>query len=128
MLCVVGFAAVRATEMKTGHTGTQKNSCESIFFKWANEPVAKRMDECTGKVAESGEGSHSSVIYSLFINSFVAFGTYLEDSGGHWVSSVTLQFIFFLNLKRFICFAFVHVCSDYMYVPVAGGGEKRLLI
>lgn len=44
------------------------------------------------------------------------------------MSSVTLQFIFFFNLKRFICFAFVHVCSDYMYVPGAGGGEKRLLI
>lgn len=61
MFCVVGFAAVRATEMKTGHAGAQKNSWKSIFFKWANEPVAKQMDECTGKVAGSGEGSLSSV-------------------------------------------------------------------
>lgn len=62
-----------------------------------------------------GLGRVLVALYSLFIHLF-AFGAYMEDGGGHWVSSVTLQFIFFSNLKRFTCFAFIHVCSDYRYV------------
>lgn len=84
MLCVVGFAAVRATEMKTGHAGAQKNSWESIFFKWANEPVAKRMDKCTRKVAGSGEGSRSSVfMHCLSVHLLLLGHTWriVEDTG-----------------------------------------------
>lgn len=37
----------------------------------------------------------------------------VEDTG--YLQSLS-SLSFFLNLKRFICFAFIHVCSDCMYV------------